>query len=337
MRYKYIDQLKGFLIILVVIAHVSERYFLFDLYPKYTYFFRIVYNFIYAFHMPLFIMISGFLYSLSYVGKNYEINKHKILNHELNLIIIYIIFSFFAYFTKLFFNRYVLETISSWHILGIVYNPIGHLWYLHTLIILYFFNTIILIKKFNHKVLLFIFILLQISSSYVHPYLPNVINNFLKYEFYFYIGLLLSKKRLVVFSNPHKNNILGLVSVFFLILALVLFDTRPDNIKILQLPIGLGISLFLFSFFYMHDHLLSIFEVTGKKSLEIYLLSQYPLTLFKILLPKVPFLNGIFSLFINSILTLSLVFLFIWLLNQLHIYNYLFYPLKILKHYFTPR
>ena len=55
-RFAYIDQLKGFAIILVVAGHVIE----FSLYKKE---FSFLHDMIYSFHMPLFAFLSGLVFT----------------------------------------------------------------------------------------------------------------------------------------------------------------------------------------------------------------------------------------------------------------------------------
>ncbi|WP_010234461.1 acyltransferase family protein [Clostridium arbusti] len=81
-RDYYFDNIKLLLITLVVIGHVIEP--LINTYSN----FRLLYFFIYAFHMPLFAFISG------YFLKNAN-NKKNILPKISNIFIPYIIFQFF--------------------------------------------------------------------------------------------------------------------------------------------------------------------------------------------------------------------------------------------------
>lgn len=92
-RIQWIDALKGFAILLVVFAHVAERYYKFDLVPTATPVFQTIYNVIYSFHMPRFFMISGFLFQLSYMTPSWEGNRGRFLKHWINLAIVYTVFS----------------------------------------------------------------------------------------------------------------------------------------------------------------------------------------------------------------------------------------------------
>lgn len=92
-RIQWIDALKGFAILLVVFAHVAERYYKFDLVPTATHMFKTIYNVVYSFHMPLFFIISGFLFQLYYMTPSWEEKKDRFCKHWVNLAIVYTVFS----------------------------------------------------------------------------------------------------------------------------------------------------------------------------------------------------------------------------------------------------
>ena len=62
-RIAYIDNLKGFAILLVVIGHVVQFLYCPDKFDS-----NIILRFIYSFHMPLFFMLSGMVTSMRLEG-----------------------------------------------------------------------------------------------------------------------------------------------------------------------------------------------------------------------------------------------------------------------------
>lgn len=65
-REAWLDSLKGFAILLVILGHVLSGYLDAAAFPgAYTSFYTIR-TWIYSFHMPLFFLISGFTFTLAY-------------------------------------------------------------------------------------------------------------------------------------------------------------------------------------------------------------------------------------------------------------------------------
>lgn len=118
------DNLKVLLIFLVVFGHFSERYINKDIYLKN------IYIFIYIFHMPLFIFISG------YFSKSVEKCRKKAIQD----LLIPFIFLNMVYYTYYHFTN-AKANIN-------IFNPGWTLWYLLSLFFWRFFlKDIIMIKK----------------------------------------------------------------------------------------------------------------------------------------------------------------------------------------------
>ena len=73
-RIAYIDALKGFAILCVVLGHIASGS-LWDPFTQTTYFF--LYNIIYSFHMPLFILLSGETFYRAYCSSKYGNGQKK--------------------------------------------------------------------------------------------------------------------------------------------------------------------------------------------------------------------------------------------------------------------
>ena len=110
-RNYLIDNLKVILILMVVFGHVIEHYI------ESSALLRGIYIFIYLFHMPLFVFISG------YLSKNVEKCRMGIVK---NLLIPYLLFSFLWY---------AIASIWSGKFIFSLFNPGWTLWYLISLFI----------------------------------------------------------------------------------------------------------------------------------------------------------------------------------------------------------
>lgn len=66
MRLSWIDALKGFAIILVAFGHVEIGYGESGLFPAETQTLQMIWDFGHTFRMPLFFMVSGYLYEMTW-------------------------------------------------------------------------------------------------------------------------------------------------------------------------------------------------------------------------------------------------------------------------------
>ena len=128
-RDLYYDSIKFLLICLVIIAHV------FEIQRGNDKISTSLYNFIYLFHMPLFIFISGLF------TKN--IDKRKLISGNIKIMETYIIFQLFFY-ALIFFNK--SNSLKIDNFLDVLIQPYFALWYLLSLVfwrtIIYFFRSI---------------------------------------------------------------------------------------------------------------------------------------------------------------------------------------------------
>lgn len=139
------DNLKLLLIFLVVFGHTMEQYIISNV------IIRSVYEFIYIFHMPLFVFVSG------YFSKNIEKSKKNAIT---NLLVPFIIVNIAAYiFTS------ILNGERTFGVLSII-SPSWTLWYLISL----FIWRISLKRLINIKYILPISIILGLMVGLVPKY-----------------------------------------------------------------------------------------------------------------------------------------------------------------------
>ncbi|MBT2218629.1 acyltransferase family protein [Virgibacillus dakarensis] len=185
-----LSNLKGILIFLVVFGHVIEHY---------NHQFNELYVFIYAFHMPLFVFISG------YLAKRVKVSK------IINLVLLYLIF-------QTFFNWY-LYFLGEYETFPLHYGrPQFHLWYIVSLGIWY--AVALCILKFNIGKLgkwvtfILIFLICLISRWYVEDvisFINNYYGNFTTYTLsyqrslsfapFFFAGFFIKKRHLEKLYN----------------------------------------------------------------------------------------------------------------------------------------
>lgn len=129
-RIDWIDALKGFAILSVVVGHCVTDSISSQTFPEYAALLQMMYDAIYSFHMPLFFMISGYVF---YLTKSYRKWKTKVLDFS----IVYVIWSTLMCFSKYMMSGDVNHPVTIIDLVSIVYKPIMIYWYLYVLIILY--------------------------------------------------------------------------------------------------------------------------------------------------------------------------------------------------------
>ena len=184
-----LDNFKGILIYLVVLAHLLYSTRLFT--PAGTMFFVKI---IYFFHMPLFLIISG------YFSKKVD-NKNLFKLFSLFILInfSYILFDLFKDNT---FDLYTVK-YSAWYILAI---------FLYRLLL----KSKIFKKFFDSKYSLLIIFIISFLGSFINFYLIKL----LTFAFYFFLGYKLDLKKL---KKPILKCQIGLLSIFLLITILIIF------------------------------------------------------------------------------------------------------------------
>lgn len=93
-RIAYIDNLKGFAILLVVIGHIIQFLYCPDKFDS-----NLIFRFIYSFHMPLFFMLSGMVTSMR-LGNVGEL-RQKIHSRFLQLIVPFVFWGGFCRYSLL--------------------------------------------------------------------------------------------------------------------------------------------------------------------------------------------------------------------------------------------
>ena len=127
-RQHWIDVCKGIAIILVVTGHVVTSYHNSGLYidtPAFNGWGRVIY----AFHMPLFFIVSGYLTKFS---KAENIIKRKLISYGIP----YVVFSLLIVVLKILANRFVNNKLTILDFIKIIWFPITSLWFVYALLII---------------------------------------------------------------------------------------------------------------------------------------------------------------------------------------------------------
>lgn len=187
-----LDVAKGIAIILMVYGHTNRIGSMSEA-------FNVLVDYIYTFHMPLFLLISGYLFLPIYNPKK-AIKKtlNKIFLPYIIFISIYILLLFYINSLGIITSNTIEEFSFTLYIDKVFFHPIGSYWFLHTLIIyqvVLSFSFMMNRDKINWKFFIIFFILILLLKEYIG--IKILINNI----GFLIIGFLLRQGNISLPSN----------------------------------------------------------------------------------------------------------------------------------------
>lgn len=258
-RLYFIDFLKGFAILCVVIGHIAA----FN--PKCN----ILIDFVYSFHMPLFFFISGYLYQRS-SRKSIRVDVYKKIT---TLIVPYISISILAI---------IIHGISTETICGYFLSETrwGY-WFLPTLFLLFLF--LIIYKKYFHKdkYIILIAILTEVCFIFLKKYLPPffsellLVRHLVTYWPFMVLGL---------YINKFKIRLSLIIVSFIFWIFIVVLNYRYDISNEMLRSLGRFFAIYcLYGFFVVFPNInfkrFKIITELGRSSLTIYIFHYFLLPL----------------------------------------------------------
>lgn len=328
MRIHWIDNLKGFAIILVVIGHQNI--------PSY------LSKYIFSFHMPLFFFISGYLFDFEkYIDSQSMFMKKKIVT----LIVPYFSFTLLAYLFYAFFdlinepkvqNIDLLPNGFLYEILKTVYSGPSllnyPLWFLTCLFITEMIFYLLLRKYYicHSKFVLIIFLMSifgYLGGTYLPFRLPFGLDIALTSIVFYTAGYYFRNNK--YFSYYKENNYLYLFFILVHLLLFSIFNNYVTEVDVNNLEYGNYFIFYLAAFsgiityVYLFKRIKSnkFLEFYGKNSLVVLGLHAMVIGVFKHLiklldLNRALFEDNIFFIFIFTISTLLLMAPMITIINR---------------------
>ena len=334
-RELWVDYTKLFACFLVVIGHLLQGLNKANIsWNENLYYY--INSYIYIFHMPLFMCLSGYLY-----GKYTKINTKReylqfVKKKLINLGVPYFIFYLAYVFINMMFSSSVNSQKGIQDILNIFTNPISPFWFLYTLFFIFLLIPIIeKIFKNNVKVLGTVFIVLHIVSIFFDTHI-YAINTFLQYGIYFYLGVLLTK-------NTFKDIKIGkaLINFIFFTAITIAYCVTVKNsfinneikniIKFILAVYGIFASIAIIKSISEQLKNIKIYNELSKYTFSIYLMH----TTFSAGIRIVLFKLGIYNFYINFILGLALGIIgptiIAIILSKIKYGNIILYPLNTIN------
>lgn len=327
-RVGYIDALKGFAILCVVLGHVADGYISAGMYSEH-FSLNAIHDAIYSFHMALFMLISGYVFYMAYFDEQGFEKTNRLHLQLLNFIITYIVFDIAFVLFKTLFSQFVYNDTSLISVLLFPIQPIAQYWYLYILISFY----IIFSRKSVHqhwKICLAITALCSLLSSFVNI-LYFELGRFLYYGFFFWLGVCHRKGVVHFFRNGFFTIVASVIALALQAISWIGYISM--NFPGIKMVIAAGLSIGLW---YLFEHVAFIgksrfLRFCGRYSLEIYLLHNVFIAgmraVFRIFIPD----RYVLSVTLNFVLSTALPIIISLICKKLSIHELIFKPATYLK------
>ena len=272
-REEWLDGIKGFAILLVILGHVLSGYLDARMFGSAFWSIYRVRTWIYSFHMPLFFLLSGFTFTLAYWQEG-QLRRQRYFRQLFSIAWMYIVFALLQWCVKALVPGLVNETYSLEDLKNLLVVPLGNFWYLYVLFIFYVIAGLTGMPRRSPLWALFFgglaITVLGDHLNWYHLTLYRVLYHFP----FFMMGSLLCRYRAVL-----KGHRLYGISLMFLSNAtLYFFCNHPRTwYSNWSFMIALTSSYALIWAFYRLPRLAAfpVFRICGKYSLELYLLHTF--------------------------------------------------------------
>lgn len=299
-HYPEIDIARGIGIILVVLGHTFPDASLEGGVQLSVW--RFVFNYIYSFHMPLFVFLAGFVTNKTYPTIKDKYNR--IIKRALRLLLPYITWSII--YIPL---RIVLSSISSspfelnglWRI-AIGESPYSGLWFLYALFIIDTLRTLISRTERMDMIMLPVSLILLVVGKLATISEPL---NWVFYYFFFYYGGIIVRRYFDTLSK-HISNWCAIICSSIVLFAVNFLFPRGDDLAYRLMSIVTAIAgIVMVMSVSLKIKTNNLLEKLGIYSMDIYILSGPVLVLLRTVLYYR--MNCTYSLYIPIALILSIL------------------------------
>ena len=343
-RLAWLDSLKGLTIIAVVLGHALLGFGENNVFGEYNDFFWRLKDWIYIWHMPLFLCLSGFSFCLAYFRNN-AINKNRVKKQVLNLLLLYIIFSIVFYGLKIFFVVFTDNKMTFEKAIMNMLFPDTLMWYLWVLAI-YYIGLLCckpLMKIMTEKPLTILVILLiiafaqKISAACISWRL--CFGNLLHGAFYFCLGVVLCVHNGKCLNKVSINWIWTIVVIIILHFIYYvgwsvewsIFDVFVDEI----IAILIIVLMFVIVPRICDSVGGKLLPTLGRASLVIYLLHTYIVTAMKVVSIRLRLCRNlimdIFVLILSTVVPIAICCFINWLKGKNRVLGAVFAPGKLIN------
>ncbi|MBZ5970461.1 acyltransferase family protein [Leuconostoc gasicomitatum] len=324
-RIMWLDFAKGITVFLVVIVHVVEGIYKTEMYHQYNTFSEITMGLLFTIVMPIFFSLSGYVYKPVQNGQEFF---KKASNKLFRLGMPYIIFSII--YVVLQHVSPGVHSLNSWHdLLQIYVMPVGYLWYLYVLFLVYVFVEIMHLIHIPSYLQMILYAGLLLYSVMPFSNLFYPVKSLFMWVGSFYIGYILKEKSQIL-GNKYM---MSACSVLFLCSVFWQGSQGGDWFNTDMMSLGniiskiTSIPIFLYLFSRVKNGVITRYFIKyGRYSLIIYLVHAPVASIVRTLILKI----GLppYTLLVMSTLVISwgVSIFVIYLSGKFSWVNFVFYP-----------
>lgn len=326
-RETWLDTLKGFGALLVILGHVLSGYLDAWTFPEAYYGFYALRAWIYSFHMPLFFLLSGFTFTLAYY-RNGRLRRERWGWQLLNLGWTYILFALLQWGVKQLVPELVNEPYTLEDLRDMFWEPLGNFWYLYVLFVLYVLAAMVRLPG-RHPVWLFALGGLSVWAAYLCLDRTQLtLYRILYHMFFFAAGSMLCLRRKYL-SSPH---LLGLCAMLLSSAAYFYFVWRIWNwYASWKFIIAAATSFVFLAEFYRIRPRASLLSLCGRHALELYLLHTFFTGGLRTLLPALGVVTPWLSVLVNFAASTAISLVLAVLAGKWRWTDILFRPARLLR------
>lgn len=326
-REQWLDNLKGFAILCVVIGHIIEK-----TQTGLNYnggISHIVDIFVNRIHIYIFFMVSGYLYG-KYTRNNIagiSDMKEFLKKKSWDLLLPYTLFAVLVWVGKFSFSKFVEKKVSLFDLFDMYVNPIAFMWYIYVLfLIMAVIACLDVLLNKNYAIITVIGIVLLIMDVVLAPSIISV-DKFMRNFIIFFIGVIISNYKKIL----DNKIVFACISIIFCLFTVLTFSYSESNLWIVVVENISGSLFFLFLFYKIKKYSSNILTLLGENTLYIYILHPIILSLVRLVLMKGQVTNRMIWYLLMLVLGICTPLLYSYNTKKLWILNILFKPRSCCK------
>lgn len=328
-REAWLDGLKGFGCLLVILGHVLSGYLDAGTFPGCYGPLYSLRTWIYSFHMPLFFLLSGFTFTLAYF-RDGKLRRSHFFRQLLDLVWVYTVFALLQWGVKQLVPGLVNEAYSLKDLKGMFQKPLGNFWYVYILCLMYIIGAAVRMPRRSPLWLIPLAGLSIYAASAHLDWTELTVYRLLYHLCFFFLGSVLCTRRKLLYSEK----LMGLSVMVLATAAYFYFCWYTRNWYAGWKFLIAAATSYVFLWEFARWRTLSglrVFQLFGKYALEVYLLHTFFTGGLRTLLPMAGVTTPFASVLVNFILSGGISLGLAVLLDRFHAADLLFRPARFFR------